>query len=77
MMSYAASNLSHPTTSLKGRPANSFAVVITAQISGGVRNGRRSTGRSRSAHRGRITMTLESVPPPTNPTVASSITWIR
>src|SRR5256885_1344472 len=76
-MSYAASNLKYPTDSLKGRPPRSRAVICTAPMSGGTRNGSRITTRSSSANRVRITSALKSVPTATNPSVASAITPTR
>src|SRR5690348_3773735 len=72
-MSYARSNLSHPETSLKGRPARSREVTWTAPTSGGIRNGRSNTGSMSSANRTRITSADNSVPTATNPTVATAI----
>src|SRR5213592_729946 len=76
-MSYAASNLSHPADSLKGRPPSRRAVTCTAPMSGGRRKGSRSTTSSSSAKRVRITSALNNVPTATKPTVASAITAIR
>src|SRR3989449_114921 len=72
--SYAASNLSQPATSLKGRAASSLAVTCTAPMSGGMRNGSSSTGNISSAKRVRTSIALNSVPTATNPTVASAMT---
>src|SRR2546430_17488827 len=57
-MSYAASNLKYPTDSLKGRPPRSRAVICTAPMRGGTRNGSKITTRSSSANRVRITSAL-------------------
>src|SRR5574341_221985 len=73
-ISYAASNLSHAPTSLKGRPPMSFAVTCTAPTSGVTRNGSSSTRSRSSANRVRITIALNRVPTATKPTVASAIT---
>src|SRR6267378_2389000 len=72
--SKAASNLSQPVASLKGRPASRAAVASTAQMRGGSMNGRSRTGNSSSAKRVRAVIALNSVPTATNPTVASAIT---
>src|SRR5439155_1127160 len=68
------SNLKYPTASLKGRPPSSCAVICTAPMSGGTRNGSRITTSSSSANRVRITRALNSVPTATNPSVASAMT---
>ena len=49
-------------------------MACTAHTSGGIRNGKSSTGSISSAKRVRITMALNSVPTAMNPTVASAIT---
>src|SRR5207237_3636453 len=72
-MSYAASNLSHPADSLKGRPPSRRAVTCTAPMSGGRRKGSRSTTSSSSAKRVRITSALNHVPTAPKPNVASEI----
>src|SRR5439155_1207091 len=49
------------------------AVICTAPMSGGTRNGSRITTSSSSANRVRITRALKSVPTATNPSVASAM----
>src|SRR5260221_1494964 len=73
-MSKAASNLSQPPASLKGRPASSAAVASTAQMSGGIMNGKSSTGRSSSAKRVPPPIAPNSVPTATNPSIARAMT---
>src|SRR5437660_3826557 len=72
-MSYAASNLRLPATSLKGRAANRAPVACTAQTNGGIRNGSNNTGNINSANRVLITIALNSVPTAMNPAVASAM----